>query len=65
MSEILLSYLDRIDRLAPEIAQKDLLRKYKGFDVEVRSDAEDFLLLLDAVLSLIDDSYIIGILREY
>lgn len=65
VSEVLVGYLERADRLVVEIGQKELLRKYKGFEGEVRTDAEDFLGLLDAVLSLIDDSYVIGILREY
>ncbi len=60
---MLLNYIDRIDRLANEVNQNDYLRKYKGFDTEARTDAEDMLMLLDAVLCLIDDSYLIGILR--
>jgi len=49
----------------PEVTRNDLLRKYKGFDAEVRTDAQDMLALLDAVLCITEDSYVIGVLREY
>jgi hypothetical protein len=63
--EVLLGYIDKLERLMPEIIRNDLLRKYKGFDAEARTDAQDLLALLDAVLCITDDSYVIGVLREY
>lgn len=60
-----MGYIDKLERLMPDITRNDLLRKYKGFDAEARTDAQDMLALLDAILCLTDDSYIIGVLREY
>ena len=60
-----MAYIERLERLMPDITRNDLLRKYKGFDAEARTDAHDMLALFDAVLCLTDDSYVIGMLREY
>jgi hypothetical protein len=39
VSEVLVAYFEKADRLAIDISQKDLLRKHKGFDVEARTEA--------------------------
>lgn len=59
-----INFLDNIVSLYEESSKKDLFRRYKSLDINTRTEAEEMLVILDAIGRLIGYGYLIGSLKE-
>jgi hypothetical protein len=58
------NYLDNIVSLYEESSKKDLFRRYKSLDHNTKTEAEEMLVIFDALGLLIGYGYMIGSLKD-
>lgn len=57
-------FIENISNLYEDVMRKDLFRKHKSLSYEVKSEAADMLVLLEAVLVMAGYNFVNGSLRD-